>query len=83
MKKNWEATLFYLASFGFYLAALIGIYNGTEMNRNIIWLCLGSSMLCLGSSKTNQVKKKDKQEQQKSENLSQEDTSSIDSEEGK
>ncbi len=46
--KN-KSSLFYIASFFFYIASIIGFVSGNSNSMAIVWLGLGSSFLCLGS----------------------------------
>lgn len=51
MKKlKKKLSLFYIASFFFYIASIIGFVSGNSNSMAVVWVCLGSSFLCLGSA---------------------------------
>ena len=43
------ATLNYISSTLFYLAALINFIWADQHSMGVMWLCLGSTFLCLGT----------------------------------
>lgn len=61
-KTEITTTLYYFASVGFFIAAIIGF--GNDSSSAPAFLCLGAAMLCLGTSYANNTKKKEKQMEQ-------------------
>ena len=64
-KPKTVSTLFSIAAFLFFLAAIIGFASEDSNSTAFIWLSLGSTFLCLGT--TFSRKAKDGEEEKKSE----------------
>lgn len=64
-KEKTSAVLYYIASFCFYVAAIINFTSNSGNSMGVVWLCLGSTMLCLGSVWLNKIKKSEKDKEEK------------------
>ncbi|MCD8161507.1 MAG: hypothetical protein LUE61_10175 [Clostridiales bacterium] len=49
--KKASATLFFIASVCFYIAAIIGFFSDGDFS--VVYLCLGSAFLCIGAAQLN------------------------------
>ncbi len=71
--KKISGILFYIASFCFYIVAIINFFSHKDSSMGVIYLALGSCMMACGASMSNNIDKSDKDENDNNENTTDSD----------